>query len=594
MKNNLNELLTIIENKNSVVDIISDYISLEKKGNNFVGLCPFHADSHPSMSVSPTKGIFKCFVCGAGGGPINFVQNYEGITFIDAVKKVSDKLELDWKPYITSKQKIIKPEIIRGWEINEEAHNFFKYNLKNSDNKKILKYIKSRDLNEEIIDKFSIGFSGDGSSLSKFLLNKGFSEDEIIKYGLGKRKEDTTLIDYFINRLTFAIQDSNGNIIGFSGRIIDDSNYAKYLNSPETSIFKKSSILYNLHNAKIKANLKKEIIIVEGFMDVIALYKSGIENVIATMGTAFTNVHSKIVEGITKNIILAFDSDSAGINALINSAKTLIKDDTNVYSVFIPHGKDFDELYKNGKDEVMDVLNSKVEFLTFYKNKIYSAMEGAEGKKFSELLKILLETLSLYSDEFIVERTLSEISEKFHLSTDLLNKEFNKHKITKNIEDAPYIQEYVPQAPILNEVKNIKIKNKNNKLIRLFEQEELILAYAIQNNDAFKILSSYESIFPIEDNNLYNAWLELKENKLNGTEINDAISLQIINNLLNKDISQKLKDNLITISNFNEYINKNIALYKMIKKENLKVELLNATSAEDKIFINEIIRKMED
>ncbi len=599
MQNNLNELLTQIENKGNIVDIISDYISLEKKGNNFVGLCPFHSDSNPSMSVSTSKGIYKCFVCGAGGGPINFVQNYEGISFIEAVKKVSDKLEIDWRDFISTKTIKINPEISRGWEINQEAQNFFKYSLNNS-NDNIQDYIKKRDLNEDVRNKFLIGLSGDGSSLNKFLLNKGFTETELIKYGLAKRRENTTLVDYFINRLMFAIQDTNSNIIGFSGRVIDsDSKYAKYLNSPETPLFKKSKILYNLNNAKIKANIKKELIVVEGFMDVIALYKAGVENAIATMGTAFTKQHTDIVKSITNNIVLAFDSDQAGINALISVAKELIKGKINTYTLQIPAGKDFDELYKNNKNSVIETIENKRDFLSFYKEMLFKVMENANSTKFSNLLKTLLETVSLFDDSFIIERTLNEISEKFNLSKKTLEDEFDKNKVIfkneENIIDGdPYLKPYVPREPLRKEVKNLSISKKNNKLIKLIEQEELILTYAMQSNEAFNILLNISTAFPIYDEILFNAWEAFKLNKKNKINITNKIDLSIINKILNNDISNKLKDEYIDLENFEEYISNNISLYKKIQKEKLGVELLNAPTADEKLLLAEMLKNFDD
>ncbi len=593
MQNNkLSELIEIIE-KSNVSSIISDYISLEKKGSNHMGLCPFHPDSNPSMSVSDQKGIFKCFVCGAGGNAISFVQNYEGITFIEAVKKVSEKLGIDWKQYITFREVKIDPIVKRGWEINEEALNFFKYNLNNTNNTKVLEYIKTRGLTPDILDKYDIGFSGEG--LSNFLLNKEFTEEEIVTYGLAKRKEDTTLQDYFFNRLIFSIRDKNGNIVGFSGRVIEESKYAKYMNSPENPVFKKSSILYNLDKAKTQANLKKELIVVEGFMDVIALGKAGIENAIATMGTAFTNDHNKIIESITNNIILAFDSDVAGINAAISTSKTLVQGKNKVSIVTVPNGKDFDEILSLGKEKVIETLNNKKDFLFFYKEMIFNKLGNNYSAEQFDVIRELLKVISFYNDNLVTDVNINEISEKLNISKGVLIEEFSKFVEEDN---TPFLKEDIPmnreQRILEKAASNIKREETRfmNK-IWLANAADEIVSYAIMYDFAFDYLKNHTII--IDNDDTRKLWRSYLENKINNVEITDEILLSRIENLVQK-AKQNIENNEIQEihdeKTFAEFIKNYENQLSEFRIELLKAQMKNETDIEERGFIYDMINNL--
>ncbi len=589
MQNNkLSELIKILEEKTNVSDIISDYISLEKKGNNHVGLCPFHSDSNPSMSVSDSKGIFKCFVCGAGGGAISFVQNYEGISFIESLKKISGKIGVDWKQYITQREVKLDPVKVRGWEINQEALNFFKYSLKNTTNNSVKNYIAQRELDNEIIDIFEIGFSAEG--LTNFLLNKNFTEDEIVKYGLAKRKEDTTLQDYFINRLIFTIKDEDGNIVGFSGRVIEDTKYVKYMNSPETPVFKKSNILYNFHSAKIAANLKKELIVVEGFMDVIALYKAGFKNAIATMGTAFTKDHNKKITSIVNDVVLAFDSDVAGINATISTAKNLLNQKLKIFVALVPNGKDFDELLKLGQEMVNKTLEERKLFIGFYKEMIFKKLDSQGNDASFDVIKELMKVL-VHSDELYISKTINEIAKRYEIDKEVIQGEFDKVKSNVSFEkeakrdNPPYIPEYIPQAPaetdvyLRDAVEQIdKSDKKDQKELILNTLEDRIVAYAIFEEYAYEYLCKNPIAFMKHENVIL--WREFSEHKAKGILLEDVDLIGRINKLKKWSDDQNNKEENVEVSD-QETFSHLISKYKTLVDNHNEVKLLNAMQSAD-------------
>ncbi len=598
MQKDRKELINLIEEKSNISSIISDYISLEKKGNNHVGLCPFHSDTNPSMSVSDAKGIFKCFTCQAGGGPINFVQNYEGISFNDALIKLAEKLDIDWRQYITKKVVKLNPEEVKGWEINEEALNFFKYNLTNSTNNQLNKYVQDRSLTQDIIEKFDIGYSGDG--LANFLINKGYSEDEIVKYGLAKRREDTTLQDYFINRLIFTIKNRDGKVIGFSGRVIENSKYAKYLNSPETPVFKKTKILYNLHRAKTPANLKKELIVVEGFMDVIALSKSGIDHAIATMGTAFTKDHNTTIRSITTNVILAFDSDVAGINATIQNGKSMLSEGFNIDVVKIPSGKDFDELSKSGADKVSETLSEKVKFVNFYKEMIYKRLDANKDNISFDVLKELLRLLKINNDEFVASSIINDIVVKYNIDKEVLMNEYksNANQVNKTNEIAPppYVgdvqmieQQYQNNYQLKQEVN--KTINNNSTLkdierVKLISMENTLVYLALSDETAFYHLHDKPIVF-IEDS-LTSFWTPI-ENYESIDKESDEYKKQL--EIISSKIDHNQITELNTIQAFDEYYDKYIYIINIYNKKLLANQIKSETTLDEKKHLHNILKK---
>lgn len=325
----------------------------------------------------------------------------------------------------------------RGYDINQKALEFFKKNL---NDRRVVLYLKERKLDKKSIEKFEIGFSGIG--LVKYLTSNGFTEEEIVEWGLAKRRSDNTLYDYFINRVMFPIKDADGRIIGFSGRkISEDDEYSKYLNSKESELFKKGNILYNIDSLKNSIPPRQEIVLVEGFMDVISLGKIDLDNVVCTMGTTLTKEHIVSLKNISNKINLAFDNDVAGINATIEAGKKLIKEGFDVRVTKITGGKDFDEIINKKPECARDLIKNSKHFLIYFKNLIFDTnnfLDNFDTKLIEKILDVLiLEIVRLVdlgkSYKNIFYMTIGELSYFTGVDYDVIESEF-WNMVSKQIE----------------------------------------------------------------------------------------------------------------------------------------------------------------
>ena len=312
-----------IRNSVDIVKIIGEFIPLTKKGRNFFGLCPFHDDHNPSMSVSTEKQIYKCFSCGASGNVINFIMDYEHKSFSEAIIYLADKAGIKITKDIYQPKKQEKHEPL--YQIYDIATKYYQNNINTSSGSKAKEYLKKRKIDDEIIKEFQIGLSLNKiDDLTKLLLKKGFTEKELVNGGI-TNKTDSGFQDVFINRIIFPLWDVTGRVIGYSGRIYTDSDMAKYINTKETDIFRKGMLLYNYHRAKDSTRKEKFVILMEGFMDVIRCYSVGIQNVIAIMGTSITNDQINLIRKLSPNVYLCFDNDDAGQAATLAIGNELEK-----------------------------------------------------------------------------------------------------------------------------------------------------------------------------------------------------------------------------------------------------------------------------
>jgi len=399
------DVIQEVKNKVDIVDIVSEYISLSKKGKNFWGICPFHEDTNPSMSISPEKQLFKCFVCGTAGGPIKFLSLIKKVSYATALEELANKVGVEFKS--RKRERIYSERELRLFEINKDAMNFFQYSLSLPEGENALKYIKSRGLSQEVIETFSIGYAPK-SGLKDFLIKKGHDEADLINLSL----INTQGKDFFWDRLIFTIKDEDNNIIGFSGRDLSNKAQAKYINSGESEIFKKSKVIYNFNQVKNFLNKDKLIYINEGFMDVIAMHRAGLRNSVALMGTSLTKEHIKVLSKF--KIRLFLDSDKAGINATIKSVRILLENKINVEVVVNKTTLDPDEiLSKNSVEELIKIANetiSGIEFIFLLHKKQFGNNDISKVKKFIQSFSKYLKNLDLTERSFYINKASEYLS----------------------------------------------------------------------------------------------------------------------------------------------------------------------------------------
>ena len=452
-----------IRNKANIVDVISDYLPMEKKGKNYFAICPFHDDHNPSMSISPEKQIYTCFVCGASGNVFNFVKNYEHVSFAEAVSKVATKVGINLNIKSTTKKPSVTAQYKKYYDIYDVVNRLYKNNIKTKYGKDAIKYLNSRKINDDIINEFEIGLSFDDNGVSKLLLKKGYEKSDLIDIGICGESDNFTY-DIFRNRIMFPLYDLDGRTVGFSGRIYNKTDDNKYVNSKESKVFKKGELLYNYHRAIEYAKKSNCIIIVEGFMDVIRLYTIGIKNVVATMGTAITKSHVNLIRRLSKNIILCFDGDKAGEKATEREISELEKVDLKPRIIRLEDDLDPDDyIVKKGKDAFINHLKHPISILDFKLDADKKNTNFNDYNEISRYLKEAAKELEKIDDKVVYELTIKKISKQTGVDIDTIN------SLVKNIP---------------KDNKHIIDRRKTEKKNKYAIAEEQLIYYMLRSNDA--------------------------------------------------------------------------------------------------------------
>ena len=424
------ELIDEIKNNNDIVDVISQYVHLKRSGRNYFGLCPFHNEKSPSFAVSPDKQIFHCFGCGVGGNVIHFISKIEGINFRESIELLAERANIvlpKLENVGDNKTQELKEKI---YQINKETAYFYHENLYKPTAKMAQEYVKKRKLNNSTLKEFLIGYSGNFNELYNFLKSKGFSDEAILASDLVNKNDRGQYIDRFRHRLMFPIQDVRGRIIAFGGRVLDDSK-PKYINSPENLVYSKGRHLFGLYNAK-KHDTKK-ILIVEGYMDVISLHQRGITNVVASLGTAMTEAQGRLLRRSSEQIVLGYDADGAGQEAIIRGLEILRNLGCDVRVLQISGAKDPDEyVTKYGPERLVKCIDdaiSLVEFKVRVLKKNLNIENTSDKIKFlNEIAKILAKVENSMEQEIYIEK----ISKDYDISKDALYSEIKKILYPKN------------------------------------------------------------------------------------------------------------------------------------------------------------------
>ena len=563
-----NEEFNRIRTSVNIVDVIGSYINLDKKGKNYFGICPFHEDHNPSLSVSEEKQIYTCFVCGATGNVFSFVKDYENISFLEAVEKIADNNGIK----LTHKLNYIK-RYNTEYEIYNLAVKFYKNNLKSKDGIKAKEYLKSRNIDDYIINDFEIGVSFSDNNLSKLLLSKKYDEKMLTDIGLcGKSKE---LFDIFRNRIMFPIHNSNGEPIGFSGRIYNGEADSKYVNTRETYIFKKGETLFNYHRAVIEAKKMKYIVICEGQMDAIRIYSSGVKNVVATMGTALTKEHVHLIKKLNVRVVLNMDSDKAGINAALTNGEILKSNGVDVSVIKLDGAKDPDEyILKYGIDSYKDVINHAINLFDFKINYLKSNKNLNNADELTDYINNVIIELNKSDDDILKNVTINKLSEEYNIDKNIL-----LNKITPS------------EKKVIVETKKITKKQKQN--IRAVEE---ILYYMMNNVEYAKIFT--KKLNYITDSSYIDIEKDIQAYIIINNTINlaDFISYEINNgkeDIIKKIISNHNNDIEMSEDEFDGYIS--IVNKWMIENKinKLKLELKNVTDINRKKELMELITSMK-
>ena len=415
------EKISEIRNSVNIVDIISSYIPLTPKGKNFFGVCPFHDDTNPSMSVSPAKQIYKCFSCGATGNVFKFIMDYENIPFLEAVKKVADIGGVSVN-IGKIKKKQNHTELHKIYDLSLK---FYINNLNTKNGKEAKEYLKGRNINEDIIKEFQIGLALKQGALSKILTTK-FDPNEVLKSGLVGQNE-RGYYDLFYDRIMFPLYDLEGNPVAYSGRIYNKVDTSKYFNTRETEIFKKGNLIYNYHRAKDIARKKNQIIVMEGFMDVIRAYTVGIQNTIAMMGTAVTETQAQLIKRMAKEIILCFDGDEAGAKATMSCANELIKIGVTPKIIRLEENLDPDEyIQTHGKDAFQRKIDNPISVMDFKLSYLKQGKDLTSPVDQAKYISEIINELNNIEDDILKDLTIKKITSEMNIDEDLIRKHLEK------------------------------------------------------------------------------------------------------------------------------------------------------------------------
>ena len=416
------ELIEEIRQRNDIVDVISGYVKLQKKGSSYFGLCPFHNEKSPSFSVSRQKQMYYCFGCGAGGNVITFVMEYENYSFVEAVRMLAERAGIDIPEVEYSQEAKAKADLKATLlEVNKLAAKYFYAQLKGEQGKLAYSYLTKRGLSEETIKNFGLGYSNKYSDdLYKYLKLKGYSDDILSKAGLISINEKSGVYDKFWNRVMFPIMDVNNRVIGFGGRVMGDAK-PKYLNSPETEVFDKSRNLYGLNRAR--TSRKSYFLICEGYMDVIALHQAGFTNAVASLGTALTAGHASLIKRYVNEVYLTYDSDEAGTKAALRAIPILKEAGITAKIIRMEPYKDPDEFIKNLGAEAFEERIHKARNGFMFSLEVLERdfdMNSPEGK--TNFMREVAVRLTQFEEEIERNNYMEAVAEKYRVGYDNLRK----------------------------------------------------------------------------------------------------------------------------------------------------------------------------
>lgn len=516
-----------------IEDVVGDFVTLKRQGQGFVGVCPFHNDKNPSMHVTPRLGIYKCFVCDAKGNAIHFLMEHAKMTYPEALEYLAKKysITIEYDREETEEEKNLRSEKESLYLVNEFAEKYFMDQLRNSEEGKMmgLSYFKERGFKDATMDKFHLGYCPGGwDSFTKEALKQGYKEDFLLKLGLTKKSESGKLYDFYRGRVIFPIHNTVGKTIGFGGRILKkDDKIAKYFNSPENEIYHKSDTLYDLYLAKKAIRQKDNIYLVEGYTDVISMFESGVENVIASSGTSLTDGQVKMIFALTRNITVLYDGDAAGIKASLRGIDMLLEKGMNVRVCLLPDGEDPDSFAKKHRDsELQDYLTNNTTDFILFKAQILSEEAGKDPIKRANVVNSILESIAKVQEPITQSFYIKECARIFELPENTLGSKIRSIIWKTNTDKKKAGQDSNVQMPVLQDVQ-IQEQRKAEQQLRpqtnlLYEAEKdlvlLLLKYGLYeittDRNVEDGIVTKQRIDQYIVNDLYNDGIVLQDNTL--------------------------------------------------------------------------------
>jgi len=474
-----------------IVDVVSEFVTLRKRGVNYVGLCPFHNEKTPSFSVSPTKGLCKCFSCGKGGNAVHFIMEHEQLSYYEALKYLAKKYNIEIKEReLSNEEKQAQNNRESMFIVNSFARDYFQDILTNHiDGKSTgMAYFRQRGFRDDTIKKFQLGFSTDArDALAQEGQKKGYRKDFLLKTGLCYERDDHSLSDRFRGRVIFPVHTLSGKVVAFGGRILNaDKKIAKYVNSPESEIYHKSNELYGIYFAKQAIVKQDRCFLVEGYTDVISMHQSGVENVVASSGTSLTSGQIRLIHRFTNNITVIYDGDMAGIKASIRGIDMLLEEGMSIKVVLLPDGDDPDSFARkhNATDFQAYITAHEVDFIRFKANLLIDEA-GKDPMKRAELIADIVKSISVIPEAIVRSVYIRECSQLLRIEEKLLQIEMGKliekqnEKTNKSAyNDVP--PPYIPEDVVPEEVYQSFIPEEGKEGSEFYEYERLIMSALVR------------------------------------------------------------------------------------------------------------------
>lgn len=534
-------IINEIKDKTDILDLVSEYVKLEKRGRNYIGLCPFHDEKTPSFTVSEDKQICHCFGCKKGGNVFQFTQEIKDISFVEAVKELGDRVNVavDIEATQSNSNVQIASDDLQMIEMHELIQEFYYYALtKTVEGEQALTYLQERGFTDALIKERGIGFAPDSSHFCHdFLQKKGYDIELAYESGLLSRNEENfSYYDRFRNRIMFPLKNAQGRIVGYSGRTYTGQE-PKYLNSPETPIFQKRKLLYNLDKARKSIRKLDEIVLLEGFMDVIKSDTAGLKNVVATMGTQLSDEHITFIRKLTSNITLMFDGDFAGSEATLKTGQHLLQQGLNVFVIQLPSGMDPDEyIGKYGNDAFTAFVKNDKKSFAHYKVSILKDEIAHNDLSYERYLKELSHDISLMKSSILQQKAINDVAPFFNVSPEQLANEIQFNQAPANYYPEDEYGGYIEPEPIgMAQFDNLSRQEK---------AERAFLKHLMRDKDTF--LNYYESV---DKDNFTNQHFKyvfevLHDFYAENDQYNISDAVQYVN-------SNELRETLISLEQYN-------------------------------------------